>query len=241
MSYTYRRQLAAAGNFGRTRPECAVQWLVFHYTANDGDTDEANARFFAERIVQASAHYFVDDDSVTQSVSDLAVAWSVGGGKWADCANTGGGQYYGLVSNYNSISIEMCDTVRNGRHDFSPATLRNAAELGAKLCVQYGIGISHVICHFDVNGKHCPGVDGWIGHDRSAWDKFREELIVMTGKEMAQALDAYYAAQGCPESMRPRLEQAMAAGITDGSRPGALIPVWRAACMCLNVLEKARR
>lgn len=238
MSYVLKTQYADRGNFGPARPEMAIQWLVYHYTANDGDTDEANARYFAQRIVKASAHYFADDDSVTQSVPDLSVAWSVGGAKWDDCAKTGGGRYYGRVSNYNSLSIEMCDTVRNGVHDFSPATLRNAAELGAELCLRYGIPLDHVICHFDVNGKHCPDVAGWIGSDRSRWEAHKKMLQVLEGKEIYEALSAYLGTLPCPPKMADELAEAVALGITDGSKPCTLVPAWRAAIMAKRAGKK---
>lgn len=120
MSYTLKTQIAAAGNYGGSRSAASIQWLIYHYTANDGDTAGANANYFQQHVVQASAHYFVDDDSVTQSVPDLAVAWSVGGAKWADCGQTGGGKYCRIADNSNSLSIELCDTVRDGAHDFPP-------------------------------------------------------------------------------------------------------------------------
>ena len=223
--YKQKQNLSNPANFGGTRPLSAIRWLVYHYTANDGDTDEANANYFAGRSVGASAHYFVDDDSATRSVFDDRVAYAVGGAKWADCGATGGGKYYGQATNYNSLSIEMCDTRRNGRYDFSEATLQNAAELGAKLIVKYGIPLDHVICHFDVNGKHCPGVEGWYGKDRSQWLKFKERVRIMTGKEIYEALVTYLAT--LPESAWSAKEGGFAAatdaGLMDGTKPQGLL------------------
>lgn len=241
MSYTLKTQIAAAGNYGGSRSAASIQWLIYHYTANDGDTAGANANYFQQHVVQASAHYFVDDDSVTQSVPDLAVAWSVGGAKWADCGQTGGGKYYGIADNSNSLSIELCDTVRDGAHDFSAATLRNAAALGGKLCVRYGIGLGHVLCHFDVNGKHCPDVQGWIGSDRGKWAEFRKELEIMTGQEIVAAATAYLKTLPCPAQMQPLLADAVKLGITDGSTPCTFVPAWRAAIMARNAAAAARK
>ena len=223
--YKFLRNLADARNFGGLRSSSLISWLIFHYTANDGDTDEANANYFAGRSVGASAHYFVDDDSVTQSVPEERIAFAVGGAKWADCPLTGGGRCYGRAGNYNSISIEMCDTRRDGRYDFSEATLQNAAELGAKLIVKYGIPLEHVICHFDVNGKHCPGVEGWFGKDRSEWLKFKERVFLMTGKEIYEALVTYLAT--LPESgwsvNEGGFNAATDAGLMDGTKPQGLL------------------
>ena len=91
-------------NYGGKRKAEDILYLVFHYTGNDGDHDTANAIYYRDNVVQASAHYFVDDDTVTQSVDDLTVAWSVGDRKWSDCSSTGGGSLYGVANNKNSIS-----------------------------------------------------------------------------------------------------------------------------------------
>ena len=82
--------LANRKNYGESRKAEDIKYLVFHYTANDGDHDTANANYFKNNVVYASAHYFVDDDSITQSVPDLYSAYAVGGNKWSDCGKTGG-------------------------------------------------------------------------------------------------------------------------------------------------------
>ena len=113
MSYVFRTLMADEGNMGGRRAPSSVRYLVYHYTANDGDTAMANARYFARNRVAASARYFVDDAEVVRSVPEERTAWAVGGRKWDDCADTGGGAFYGRCVNANSISIEMCDTARD--------------------------------------------------------------------------------------------------------------------------------
>lgn len=120
----------------------------------------------------ASAHYFVDDDSITRSVPDNYVAWSVGGAKYSDCAETGGGKLYGIANNYNSISIEMCDTKRDGIVMASEKTMENTAVLCRELMEKYHIDVEHVIRHFDVNGKHCPA----YFMDNATWERFRDRI-----------------------------------------------------------------
>ena len=114
MAYTYKKNIANKKNYGYSRSTRNIKWIVVHFTANDGDSDESNARYFKEHIVKASAHYFVDDDSVTQSVPDNYVAYSVGGAKYN---NTKGAKYFNIVNNTNSLNIELCDTVKNGKTD----------------------------------------------------------------------------------------------------------------------------
>ena len=80
-------------------PANQIKYLVFHYTGNDGDQAANNAAYFQNNIVQASAHYFVDDTTVWRSVPDLKVAWAVGGKKYANADKTGGGTMHGIVTN----------------------------------------------------------------------------------------------------------------------------------------------
>lgn len=174
MSYTIKEQLANSGNYGGSRNASQIRYLVYHYTGNDGDKAANNAAYFQRNIVKASAHYFVDDTTVYLSVPDLKIAWSVGGSKYANADKTGGGTMYGVITNTNSISIEMCDTIRNGVYQASEATLANAAALGRALMEKYDIPIENVYRHFDVTGKHCPS----YLVNAQKWAEFKKRLEV---------------------------------------------------------------
>lgn len=174
MSYTLKEQLANSGNYGGSRNASQIRYLVYHYTGNDGDRAANNAKYFQNNIVKASAHYFVDDTTVWRSVPDLKVAWSVGGSKYANADKTGGGTMYGVITNTNSLSIEMCDTIRNGVYQASEATLANAAALGRALMEKYDIPIENVYRHFDVTGKHCPS----YLVNAQKWAEFKKRLEV---------------------------------------------------------------
>lgn len=71
---TINVKTANTNNFGGFRNISDIKYIVIHYTANDGDTDEGNGNYFANNVVGASAHYFVDDDSITQPVPDNRIA-----------------------------------------------------------------------------------------------------------------------------------------------------------------------
>ena len=174
MSYTLKEQLANPRNYGGSRAASQIRYLVYHYTGNDGDMAANNAKYFQNNIVKASAHYFVDDTTVWRSVPDLKVAWSVGGSKYANADKTGGGTMYGVITNTNSLSIEMCDTIRNGVYQASEATLANAAALGRALMEKYDIPIENVYRHFDVTGKHCPS----YLVNAQKWAEFKKRLEV---------------------------------------------------------------
>ena len=176
MAYKLKKKLANKKNYGGSRRISAIEYIAIHYTANDGDTDEGNGIYFHNNIVKASAHYFVDSDSVTQSVPDDHIAYSVGGSKYSNCKTTGGGKFYGKCTNSNSISIELCDDKKDKKIYPTAATIQNALELTRDLMKKYGVPAKNVIRHFDVNGKSCPAY--WCGSDEKNkkwksefWDK----------------------------------------------------------------------
>lgn len=158
MSYKMKKQLANKANYGSQRSTSTIKYIVIHYTANDGDTDENNGKYFANNIVKASAHYFVDSDSVTQSVPDNYVAWSVG-------VNYGSNNLFGIVTNSNSISIELCDDYRNGKIYPTKDTIENAIALTKSLMKKYNIPAKNVVRHWDVCSKRCPAY--WV--DDKKW------------------------------------------------------------------------
>lgn len=172
MGYILKELLAAPGNYGGSRAAGQIKYLVLHYTGNDGDSAANNAAYYQTNVVEASAHYFVDDRTVWRSVPDLTVAWAVGGKKYANAHLTGGGTMHGIVTNTNSISVELCDTVHNGVYQATEATLSNAAALCRALMERYGIPVENVVRHFDVTGKHCPS---YLVNDRK-WAEFKQRL-----------------------------------------------------------------
>ena len=157
-----KTQLAHRSNYGGKRTG-KIEWIVMHYTGNDGDSDESNARYFQSPLNPvASAHYFVDDDSITRSVPDDFVAYHCGAQtyKHPSCRNA------------NSIGVELCDAKRDGKVMATDKTIQNAAELVYQLCKQYGIPYDHIIRHYDVTGKLCPAY--WVNGDGLA--KFRKQV-----------------------------------------------------------------
>ena len=157
-----KTQLAHRSNYGGKRT-AKIEWIVMHYTANDGDSDESNGRYFQQALNPvASAHYFVDDDSITRSVPDDFVAYHCGAQTYR----------HPYCRNANSIGVELCDAKRDGRVMATDKTIANAAELVYSLCKQYGIPYDHIIRHYDVTGKLCPAY--WVKGD--GLQKFRRQV-----------------------------------------------------------------
>ena len=129
---------------GRTQP---IQFLVIHYTANNGDTVQNNLDYFARNAVGASAHYFVDENGFGQSVQDGDTAWHCGASSYR----------HPSCRNANSIGMELCSRKDSrGNYYFLDQTVYNAAALARELMGKYGIDRAHVVRHYDVTGKKCP-------------------------------------------------------------------------------------
>lgn len=216
-----KTNLANKNNYGCIRNLSKIRWIVIHYTGNDGDSDESNGRYFVNNIPKASAHYFVDDDSITQSVPDNYVAYSVGGNKYSDCSKTGGGKFYGKCVNGNSISIELCDDVKNGVVYPSEKTIQNALELTRHLMQKYNIPVNHIIRHFDVTGKKCPFY--WTDNVKwksEFWNRLGEDD--MTKEEVIKIIQEYEASKekkSVDTWAKSAWDKAKKKGILDGTKP----------------------
>ena len=180
MALKFKTQTAHKSNYGSTRSESSIKYIVIHYTGNNGDTAANNCTYFQGKNRHASAHYFVDGGTyVYNSVPVKSVAWSVGG---FYSRSNGAGSFYQKCTNANSISIEMCNCAKSVPDDVFDQTV----ELTKYLMEKYDIPASRVIRHWDVNGKSCPG--RWTGKNNSGWTKFKkaiteEEVKVAEKKE----------------------------------------------------------
>ena len=145
------------------RTEDDIEWLVIHYTGNKGDTAKANCSYYSSAYRGASAHYFVDENSIYQNVLDKDISWHCGGRK----------TYYSKCRNSTSIGIEMCSDYANGAYYISEDTVARVTTLVRYLMDKYGIDEDHIIRHYDVTHKICPRP--WV-YDESLWTDFLEQL-----------------------------------------------------------------
>ncbi len=145
------------------------KYIVIHYTGNSRDTAKGNANYFHNSIVEASAHFFVDDTSIYQSVKLKDIAWSVG-------VLYGNAPFWGKCNNANSINIEMCCTAGNFR--VGNKAITNTIYLTAFLCKKLGIGANQVdkylVRHFDVCAKKCPAQ--MSGNNNLEWKDFKGRI-----------------------------------------------------------------
>lgn len=168
-------------------PGRTITYIVEHYTAGTSSragSARNTAAWFSQARAKASADFIVDDDEIVQYNPDPKnrYCWAVGGASWGNK----GGRLFGVAKNANCISIEICSTndtgqityPNDGHWHFTEAVLARAAELTRYLMQEYGIDADHVIRHYDVNGKPCPGIIGWNedSGNADAWTSFRARL-----------------------------------------------------------------
>lgn len=214
---------ANSSNFYSGRGGNSIKYIVMHYTANNGDTAMNNAQYFHNNSVQASAHYFVDENSVVQSVRDSDGAWHCGGS-----FESSHHPLHGICMNRNSLGVEMCSDKVNGKFIFTAQTVDRTVELVKMLMAKYNIDADHVVRHYDVTGKDCP--EPWV-RDESQWKSFKARLTAketpkeekhMTDKEFTAYLNRYQAekANQKPHPYAAEAWQAATdAGIMDGTKP----------------------
>ena len=191
---------AHTGNYqkGRTQP---VEYIVVHYTANTGDTAQNNLDYFARTKTGTSAHYFVDENEVCQSVQDTDVAWHCGSKN----------PRHPYCRNANSIGVEMCNSVGG-----VPEAVRDrTADFVRQKMKEYGIDSSHVLRHYDVTGKRCPAP--WVDNP-AEWMEFKkmlEEDDDMSYEQFEQYMNRYLTernAKPADDWAKPYIQDAIDAG-----------------------------
>ena len=165
----------------------SIDYIVIHYTAgisSKAGSAANTAAYYKSTDREVSSDYVVDDGGAVLYNPDIKnrYTWHCGGSKYS----TKGGAYYGKCKNANSIGIEVCSTnsagsVKNANDktwSFTSAAVENAVQLTKQLMKEYGIDASHVIRHYDVTGKLCPGIVGWNADSGSeaAWQDFKKRI-----------------------------------------------------------------
>lgn len=192
-----------------------IQYLVLHYTANNGDTAKGNCNYFRNNPgLYVSSHYFVDETGWEQSVADADTAWHCG-------ANT---YKHPKCRNSNSIGIELCSRKDiEGTYYFLPETVSNAVELTRQLMERYQIPVGNVVRHYDVTGKQCPAP--FVKNQR-AWEAFKEELEDKMSAENTDEEDddmiRYHSIDEMPSYYREEAAQLVNSGALQGDTSGDL-------------------
>lgn len=151
-----------------SRSNQRIEYIVIHDTGNPskGAGADNHYRYFNGGNRNASAHYFVDDKEIIQTVEDTNASWHCGDGK---------GKYG--ITNSNSIGVEICI---NSDGDYQKA-VANAAELIKHLMEKHNIPIEKVVRHYDASSKICPRT---MSHNNwEKWNTFKQSLQERPQKE----------------------------------------------------------
>ena len=206
---------ARAENFrAASRRPSDICYLVIHFTANDGDSAKNNADYFAREAPGASAHFFVDEREIWQSVKEKDIAWHCG---------TRGMYFHPYCRNANSLGVELCSRKRGEKYYFTPETVKNAQQFVRSLMKRYGIPTENVVRHYDVTHKNCPAP---FVEDAGAWQRFKAGLMEqakednMTEKQVTQLIKqsktVFDTEEAVPEWGRATIEKLTKRGLLRG-------------------------
>lgn len=153
-----KKQLIKYNKGGVNKPK----FIVIHDTANTskGAGAQNHYRYFNGGDRGASAHYFVDDKEIVQTVEHGVQSWH-NGIKYKPIVQLDNPE----CNNSNSIGVETCV---NSDGDYVKAIF-NTIWLTKKLMQELNIPLSNVIRHYDSCGKNCP--ERMIKENKWGWFK----------------------------------------------------------------------
>ena len=148
-------------NYMKRKGNIKPIYIVVHDTGNPSPGADAlnHYKYFNGGNRKASAHYFVDDKRIVETVETANASWHCGDGH---------GKYG--ITNSNSIGIEICIN-SDGNYNFA---LENARQLIRFLMDFYKIPLERVVRHFDASHKICPrsmSANNW-----QKWWEFKKSL-----------------------------------------------------------------
>ena len=203
-----KQMLAHQSNYNKGRKP-SIQFIVVHYTANNGDKAQGNGNYFSQPNRNASAHYFVDENEIIQSVKDSDMAWHCGAKSYK----------HPKCRNDNSIGVEMCSKKDDkGQYYINEQTQNKAIEVIKMLRKKYNIPIENVLRHYDVTGKICP--EPFV-RNQVQWLDFKKKLSEKK-KEGAEMIYNYID-ENMPDWAKPTVQKLIDKGALKGDEKGELL------------------
>lgn len=195
-------------NYGNRFPS-KPSYIVIHYTANKGDTAVNNGNYFARTQISASAHYFVDENNIVNSVPEEYIAWHCGGKNYK----------HPTCRNWTAIGVEICMNDKNGKIRYD--SIRNSIPLVRDLMKRYNISIDNVIRHYDVTGKQCPKP---MVDDEELWEEYKDMLSEVRIDKVKDA----------PSWSQPTLNKLISKGFLKGNDIGLDLSIDMLRMMVIN-------
>jgi len=230
---------SALVSFTLLSPNCSARWakidtITIHHMAGDL-TVEACGAGFSKPARKASANYGIGTDGrVGLYVPESEQAWTTGSrandqrAVTIEVANCGGAPDWPVSEKAYESLIQLCADIcrRNG--------IRRLNYTGDKT--------GNLTMHRWFQPTLCPGPYLAARFPELAAEvNERLEEEAMTGKEIFDKLNEYLAGQEAPAWAKAELDEAVAAGITDGTKPMTLIPRYQAALMALRAQKGAQK
>lgn len=147
-----------------------IEYIVLHYTAFGNPTKERVKKFFETTNKCVSTHYVVDKTGYVELLNpNKCIAYHIGKGN-------------GIVTNANSIGVDLCENKENTKslhvNDtdwyFTDDTIEQAVTLVSQLLWMYDLPLHRVMRHYDVTGKLCPRP--FVKESVNNWLKFIDKL-----------------------------------------------------------------
>lgn len=229
MKFLYK-PISNSRQIGKRRKLSDIRYIIIHDTGNTarGADAEAHFRYLQTAKRYGSAHYYLDDGKIIQTIGDSLVAWSIGD-KWGYKNNP---RRIADATNSNSLSIELCINADINKD----LAYKNLVELAKNLMKKFNIPHNRVIRHFDATGKSCPG--SWSSNNWQKWKEFQDDIKKPIEWKIDLSKDSvfgnYEIKEKVVDQMQDELKKAIEIGITDGSRPKDPATREEVACMVLR-------
>ena len=155
----------------------------------------------------------------------------------------------GKNGSFNNSHIQF-EILEDGLADgaYFTAAYNEAVALCVYLCKEYGISPGNIVCHSEAHDMGFASghadVMHWFPIHGKNMDMFRADVMAgleddnMTGEEIYAKLNEYLKELPAPAWAQGELQEAVALGITDGTRPMQMIPRYQAAIMAARAAKK---
>lgn len=203
-----------------------VDTIILHHRAGNGDVESIHQQHLAKSWWGIGYHYYIRKD----------------GSIWRGRPEQWVGSHAGSSNDYNKHSIGICFEGNFEQEQMTDAQVASGRELIADIEKRYTI--YQILGHKDVAKTACPG-------KYFRWEDImadEQELDVGTFVRTLTPAECYYIVEQANKyaaKMKPpdwadeELGQAMDDGITDGTKPMALIPRYQAALMADRAYRNA--
>ncbi|MFB1098185.1 N-acetylmuramoyl-L-alanine amidase [Terribacillus sp. JSM ZJ617] len=139
-------------------------FIVDHETANNSADAHDHYSYFQGTKISASAHAFIDADTILEIIPLDEVAYHVQYQKPID------NQMFGDDANDAAIGIELCRT-----GNFSEAYDRYVW-YNAYLCKKFGISTSRIVAHKTLDPERRSDPESWLNPNGVKWSEFISDV-----------------------------------------------------------------